>query len=98
MTKTEGKMETAFHPRQLTDNQRAELDKAKNKLNQLEAELEVWKRKVREAPLGSLEMENATKEREYCVLERDKAHLQLKELKIEFGQVQVGANETKSKF
>ena len=90
-------MDSTFQPRQLTHEQTVELDEAKNKLNRLEAELEVWKRKVREAPLGSPEMENARKERAYCVLERDNAQRQFKELKKEFGQVLVHENNAKSK-
>ena len=76
-----------FQPRELTEEQKAKLVKVEQKVDKHEAEIDYWSNEVKKAPVGSEERKEAQKERDIARAERDNAQTQLKELKVEFGQV-----------
>ncbi len=79
-----------FQPRELTEEQKAELEEAKQKLRKAEAELEYWSNEVKKAPVGSEERKEALAREALFIAERDNAQTQLKELKVEFGLLPAG--------
>jgi len=76
-----------FQPRELTEEQRTELEEAKQKLKKAEAELDYWSNEIRKTPVGSVERQEAQKERDIAREERNNAQTQLDKLKVEFGQI-----------
>ena len=76
-----------FHPRELTEEQKAELEEAKQKLRKAEAEVDYWSNEVKKAPVGSDEEKKALSQQALFIAGRDNAQAQLKELKLEFGLV-----------
>ena len=78
-----------FQPRELTEEQKAKLLKAEQKVDKCEAELEFWSNVVKKATVGSEERKEALAQQALFLGRVDNAQTQLKELKLEFGQVPV---------
>ena len=75
-----------LHPRALLAEEKLELDEAKKRLARREEFLEYWSKRLADASTGSLEEQNALRERRHSKSERDRARLELDQLKVEFGQ------------
>jgi len=81
-----------FQPRELTEEQKAKLLKAEQKVDKCEAELEKWSKRVEESATGSAERGEplAVARQAFWGGERDKAQIQLDKLKVEFGLLPAG--------
>jgi hypothetical protein len=77
----------AFQPRELTEEQKVKLLEAELKVEKKEGEIDYWSNEVKKAAVGSEEEKKAKEQQALFREERDKAETQLKELKVEFGQV-----------
>ena len=79
-----------FQPRELTEEQKAKLLKAEQKVEKCEAELEKWSKQVEESGKGSEEEKKAREREAHFGKERDNAQTQLDKLKVEFGLLPAG--------
>ena len=78
-------MEKGGSARELTAEEEVELDQAKKKVKNLEVEVEFWHGKVDEAPAGSLEDEEAVRERKKRESQRNLARHELQRLRLRLG-------------
>lgn len=76
-----------FQPRELTHEKKARLDEVEMALGKLRSRLEKWSDEVENSPIGSEERKEAKERETFYKEERDKAQLELAELKVVFGQV-----------